>query len=340
MYVDVADADDCAYDWFEIIAQRFFRALWFPAVSKRLCAPPRMTPLADNVELSSITASEFHQVDWLYSLQAAVLGIVEGLTEFLPISSTGHLIIASDIVGFAETPGADEFVVAIQSGAILAVCWYYRARILSILRGLFSNRKEQRLAINTVVAFLPAAVIGVLVAGVIKAYLFNPMTVAVALILGGFIILWIEGRQAKLGTQPRVATMDNMTWKDALLVGFMQCLAMIPGTSRSGATIIGGMVLGLSRRAATEFSFFLAIPTIFGATVYDLWKARNDLVLDNLPGLAIGTAVSFVSALLVVHWLLRFVAGHDFRGFGWYRIIFGIVILAATTMGWVEWRAV
>ena len=182
--------------------------------------------------------------------------------------------------------------------------------------------------------------IGVLVAGVIKAYLFNPITVAVALILGGFIILWIEGRQAKLGTQPRVATMDDMTWKDALLVGFMQCLAMIPGTSRSGATIIGGMVLGLSRRAATEFSFFLAIPTIFGATVYDLWKARNDLVLDNLPGLAIGTAVSFVSALLVVHWLLRFVAGHDFRGFGWYRIIFGIVILAATTMGWVEWRAV
>ena len=217
---------------------------------------------------------------------------------------------------------------------------YYRARILSILRGLFSNRKEQRLAVNTIVAFLPAAVVGVLVAGVIKAYLFNPLTVAVALILGGFIILWIEGRQARLGTPPRVATMDDMTWKDALLVGFMQCLAMIPGTSRSGATIIGGMVLGLSRRAATEFSFFLAIPTIFGATVYDLWKARNDLVLDNLPGLAIGTAVSFVSALLVVHWLLRFVAGHDFRGFGWYRIIFGIVILAATTMGWVEWRAV
>ena len=170
MYVDVADADDCAYDWFEIIAQRFFRALWFPAVSERLCAPPRRTPLADNVGLSSITASEFHQVDWLYSLQAAVLGIVEGLTEFLPISSTGHLIIASDIVGFAETPGADEFVVAIQSGAILAVCWYYRARILSILRGLFSNRKEQRLAINTIVAFLPAAVIGVLVAGGLKAY--------------------------------------------------------------------------------------------------------------------------------------------------------------------------
>lgn len=279
-------------------------------------------------------------VDWLYLLQAAVLGIVEGLTEFLPISSTGHLIIASDVVGFAQTPGADEFVVAIQSGAILAVCWYYRARIWRILRGLFSEPAEQRLALNTVVAFLPAAVIGVMVAGLIKHYLFNPVAVAVALIVGGVVILWVEGRQERLGIRPRVATMDDMTWRDALMVGFMQCLAMIPGTSRSGATIIGGLVLGLSRRAATEFSFFLAIPTIFGATVFDLWKSRADLALDNLPGLLVGTAVSFVSALLVVHWLLRFVSGHDFKGFGWYRIGFGILVLAATSFGWIEWRAV
>lgn len=279
-------------------------------------------------------------MDWLYLIQAAVLGIVEGLTEFLPISSTGHLIIASDLVGFAQTPGADEFVVAIQSGAILAVCWYYRARIWAILRGLFSSRREQRLAANTVIAFLPAAVIGVLVAGLIKQYLFNPVAVAVALIVGGLIILWVEGRQERLGRAPRVAEMDDMTWKDALAVGFMQCLAMIPGTSRSGATIIGGLVLGLSRRAATEFSFFLAIPTIFGATVYDLWKARADLTFDNLPGLLLGTGVSFVSALLVVHWLLKFVSGHDFKGFGWYRIAFGALILVASSFGWIEWRAV
>ena len=182
--------------------------------------------------------------------------------------------------------------------------------------------------------------IGVFAAGYIKHYLFNPTAVAVALIVGGFIILWVENRIVRLRITPRVAAMDDMSWKDALLVGCMQCLAMIPGTSRSGSTIIGGMVLGLSRRAATEFSFFLAIPTIFGATVYDLWKARDDLALDNLPGLALGTAVSFVSALLVVHWLLRFVAAHDFKGFGWYRIGFGILILAASGFGWIEWRSI
>ena len=252
-------------------------------------------------------------MDWFYWFQAAVLGIVEGLTEFLPVSSTGHLIIAADAVGFAQTPGSDTFVIAIQAGAILAVCWYYRARILSVLKGLFSEPKEQRLAVNTIVAFLPAAVIGVLVAGLIKAYLFNAVTVAVALVVGGLLILWIENRQERLGIVPRVATMDDMTWKDALAVGFCQCLAMIPGTSRSGATIIGGLVLGLSRKAATEFSFFLSIPTIFGATVYDLWKSREVLHMANLPGLAIGTAVSFFSALLVVHWLLRYVSTHTFK---------------------------
>ena len=277
-------------------------------------------------------------MDWVYCLQAVVLGIVEGLTEFLPISSTGHLIIASEAVGFAETPGADTFVVAIQAGAILAVCWYYRRRICSILRGFFTDRKERRLAVNTVVAFLPAALIGVLVAGAIKQYLFNPITVAAALVVGGFIILWVESRVREGARPARVETMDDMSWKDALLVGFMQCFAMIPGTSRSGATIIGGMVIGLSRKAATEFSFFLSIPTIFGATAYDLWKSWDSLALDNASGFVLGTAVSFVSALLVVHWLLRFVSGHDFRGFGWYRILFGILILVLSATGVVGWR--
>lgn len=275
-------------------------------------------------------------MDWIALLQAFVLGIVEGLTEFLPVSSTGHLIIASELVGFAETTGSDTFVVAIQAGAILAVCWYYRARIMAILNGLFSSPKQQRLAVNTIVAFLPAAVIGVLVAGFIKSHLFNPVTVAAALVVGGLLILWIE-KHAE-GKVPRVREMDDMTWKDALAVGFMQCLAMIPGTSRSGATIIGGLVLGLSRRAATEFSFFLSIPTIFGATAYDLWKARETLSLENWGPLLMGTVVSFVSALLVVHWLLRYVSRHDFRAFGWYRIIFGLVILVAAGTGLVDWR--
>lgn len=277
-------------------------------------------------------------MDWIYLLQTVVLGIVEGLTEFLPISSTGHLIIASDVVNFTDAPGANTFVIAIQAGAILAVCWFYRARIWRILRGLFSEPVEQRLAINTIIAFLPAAVIGVLVAGTIKAYLFNPVTVAAALVVGGVVILWVENHEAKKNTQPRVLSMDDMTWKDALLVGFMQCLAMIPGTSRSGATIIGGLVLGLSRKAATEFSFFLSIPTIFGATVYDLYKSRETLATGNLDGLFVGMAVSFVSALFVVKWLLRYVSTNDFKAFGWYRIVFGILILVLGATGAVTWR--
>ena len=295
--------------------------------------------LQDVGSVQCATQTKDLDVDWLYLFQTVVLGIVEGLTEFLPISSTGHLIIASDAVGFADRPGSDTFVIAIQAGAILAVCWYYRRRIFSIIRGIFSEPVEQRLAVNTIVAFLPAAVIGVICAGVIKSYLFNVVTVAAALIIGGVIILWVERWQMKTGAEPRVLTMDDMTWKDALKVGFMQCLAMIPGTSRSGATIIGGMVLGLSRRAATEFSFFLSIPTIFGATVYDLWKSRELLTLDNLDGIVVGGVISFASALLVVHWLLRYVSGHDFRGFGWYRIIFGIVILALVGSGVIEWRS-
>ncbi len=279
-----------------------------------------------------------HIVDWTSFVQAVVLGIVEGLTEFLPISSTGHLIIASSAVGFDSTPGADTFVVAIQAGAILAVCWHYRQRIRSILRGLFSQPVERRLAVNTVAAFLPAAAIGAAAADFIKTHLFNPVAVAAALVAGGFIILWVESRQAKTQKPARIRTMDDLSWKDALAVGFMQCLAMIPGTSRSGATIIGGLVLGLSRKAATEFSFFLAIPTIFGATVYELWKSREALSLENLDAILVGAAISFFSALAVVRWLLRFVSQHDFRCFGWYRIVFGLLILGLATSGAVSWQ--
>lgn len=272
-------------------------------------------------------------MDWIYALQVIFLGIVEGLTEFLPVSSTGHLIIAGDLIGFAETAAADTFYVAIQAGAIVAVCWHYKARIISILLNLFKPGKEQRLAVNTVVAFIPAAVLGVLFSSFVKHYLFNPTAVAAALVVGGLLILWLENWQAKSGRAPRVATMDDMTWKDALGVGFMQCLALIPGTSRSGATIIGGMALGLSRTAATEFSFFLAIPTIFGATVYDLWKSREMLSTDGLPGIAVGFVVSFVSAIVVVRWLLRYVAHNDFKAFGWYRIVFGILVLVLCGAG-------
>ena len=274
--------------------------------------------------------------DWFYLLQAAFLGIVEGLTEFLPVSSTGHLIVAAELVGFRDAT-SDTFVVAIQAGAIFAVCWYYRMRIAKVLCGLFSEPVQQRLAINTLVAFMPAAVVGVLVSDLLKTYLFNPLTVATALVIGGLLILYVEHRHNKFSMEPRVRDMDDMTWKDALKVGIAQCFAMIPGTSRSGATIIGGLVFGLSRKAATEFSFFLAIPTIFGATVWDLWQAREQIAAANLPALVVGTVVSFFSALVVVHWLIRFVSRHDFRGFGWYRIVFGGVILLTWATGLVRW---
>lgn len=272
-------------------------------------------------------------MDWIYYLQTVVLGIVEGLTEFLPVSSTGHLILAGSIIGF-DDPGADTFYIAIQAGAIVAVCWHYRERIVRVLTNLFVPGKEQRLAVNTVVAFVPAAAAGVMLSSFLKEHFFNAFTVAVALVVGGVVILWIERYHEKRGIAPRVATMDDMTWKDALGVGCMQCFALIPGTSRSGATIIGGLVLGLSRTAATEFSFFLAIPTIFGATVWDLWKSREIINLDNLPGIGVGFVVSFFSAIVVVRWLLRYVSNNDFRAFGWYRIVFGLVILAVGFSGY------
>lgn len=267
-------------------------------------------------------------------LQTVFLGVVEGLTEFLPISSTGHLIVAGAAIGFNDA-GAETFFIAIQAGAIVAVCWFYRVRIWSILLHIWHPGKDRKLAINTVAAFLPAAVIGVCVASTIKHYLFNPTTVAVALVVGGGIILWIENRAIRNKIQPRVLEMDDLSIRDAIGVGFMQCLAMIPGVSRSGATIIGGLVLGLSRKAATEFSFFLSIPTIFGATVYDLYKSYDALSVTMLPAIGVGFVVSFFSAIVVVKWLLGFVSRSDFRGFGWYRIAFGLVVLLCAWIGMI-----
>ena len=257
-------------------------------------------------------------------LDALILGIVEGLTEFLPISSTGHLILAGDLLGFSH-PGRDVFYVAIQTGAMLAVVWEYRARFFRI---------DVQLWRNLVVAFLPAALIGLALGSLIKNHLFKPVPVALAFIVGGVIILWVD-REEK---HPRVESTQAMSWLDALKVGFAQCFALIPGTSRSGATIIGGMLFGLSRRAATEFSFFLAVPTLVAAGAYDTWKHREVLFARDLPMWAVGLVVSFISAFIVIRWLIRYVATHDFRWFAWYRIAFGIVVLATAWSGAVEWR--
>jgi len=273
-------------------------------------------------------------LDTILLAKAAILGIVEGLTEFLPVSSTGHLIIAADLLGFTDQR-AKVFEIAIQLAAILAVVWEYRAKIAEVLLGLMSQPGARRFALNLLIAFLPSAVLGLLFAGDIKQYLFNPITVATAFIVGGLLILWAERRDHRV----RVLSVDAITWKDALLVGFAQSLAMIPGTSRSGATIIGGLFVGLERRTATEFSFFLAIPTMFAATFYDVYKHRDLLSLGDLPLFLVGGVTSFVSAFLAVRGLLRYISRHDFSVFAWYRIAFGIVVLATASTGMVSWSA-
>jgi undecaprenyl-diphosphatase len=271
-------------------------------------------------------------LDTILLAQAAILGVVEGLTEFLPVSSTGHLIIAGDLLGFNDQR-AKVFQIAIQFAAILAVVWEYRAKIWGVLVGLPSERGAQRFALNIIIAFLPSAVLGLLFASHIKMYLFNPLTVATAFIVGGFLILWAERRRH----QVRVFSVDDMTWKDSLKVGFAQSLAMIPGTSRSGATIIGGLFFGLERRTATEFSFFLAIPTMFAATFYDLYTHRSLLRLDDVPMFLVGGVTSFVCAFLAVRGLLRYISRHDFTPFAWYRIAFGILVLVTAYTGVVDW---
>jgi undecaprenyl-diphosphatase len=282
-------------------------------------------------------------MDTLLTFKAIIMGIVEGLTEFLPISSTGHLILAGNLLDFSSPvftkEKTDVFEIVIQAGAILAVCWEYRLRIVSVLGGMFSERKARRLVVNLIVAFLPAAVLGVLFSKAIKAELFSAAPVAIAFIVGGLIILWVERRHARLGDgrAVRVETVDDMTVLDAFKVGIAQMFALIPGTSRSGATIIGGMLFGLSRTAATEFSFFLAIPTLFGATVYSLYKARGLLDSADAPLFTVGTVAAFISAFLCVRWLLRYISSHDFTVFAWYRIAFGIVILVTAHYGLVVW---
>ena len=271
-------------------------------------------------------------MDSIALLHALILGIVEGVTEFLPISSTGHLILAGDLLHFNDEKGK-LFEIVIQSGAILAVCWEYRTRILHIIAGLTSDPAAQRFALNLLVAFLPAAVLGLLFSKAIKAHLFQAVPVATAFIVGGFIILWAERREHRI----RVAEVEDLTLTDAFKLGLAQAFALIPGTSRSGATIIGGLLFGLSRKAATEFSFFLAIPTLLAATGYELFKERALLSADDLGMWAVGFVAAFVSAFLCVRWLLRYIATHDFSIFAWYRIAFGIVVLATAWWGLVDW---
>ena len=277
-------------------------------------------------------------MDLILLAKAAVMGIVEGLTEFLPISSTGHLILAGALLGLDDAKGK-VFDIAIQTGAILAVIIVYWQKIRETIVSLPTQRRAQRFAANVLVAFVPAVVLGLLFGKVIKEHLFTPVVVASAFIVGGFIILWAEKRHAQAATAPRILDVDDMSGLDALKVGLVQCLAMIPGTSRSGATIIGGMLLGLSRKAATDFSFYLAIPTLIGAGVYSLYKERALLSLADLPMFSVGLFFSFVSAWLCIRWLLKYIASHTFNGFAWYRIAFGIVVLATDWSGMVTWAA-
>jgi undecaprenyl-diphosphatase len=270
-------------------------------------------------------------------LTALLLGVVEGLTEFLPVSSTGHLIVAGSLTGYTGEQ-AKTFEIVIQAGAILAVCWEFRAKLITVLRGLFTDAAAQRFVLNLGVAFLPAGILGLAFNKVIKAHLFAPIPVACAFIVGAFVIIWAEHRQRARPDTVRVASIDDMRWTDALMVGFAQALALIPGTSRSGATIIGGMLFGLSRVAATEFSFFLAIPTLFAATGYSLWKDATLLSAQALPMFGVGFAASFVSAFACVRWLIRYVAHHDFVPFAWYRIVFGLVVLGTAYTGFVRWE--
>ena len=274
-------------------------------------------------------------MDLWTAAQALILGIVEGLTEFLPVSSTGHQIIVADLIDFGGER-AMAFNIIIQLGAILAVVWEFRRKILDVVVGLPKQREAQRFTLNLLIAFLPAVVLGVIFADLIHHYLFNPITVATALVVGGFIILWAERREHTVHAE----TVDDIKWTDALKIGFAQCLAMIPGTSRSGSTIIGGLLFGLSRKATTEFSFFLAMPTMVGAAVYSGYKYRHLFQASDFPVFALGFVTAFIFAMIAVKGLLKFIATHSYAAFAWYRIAFGLLILATWQFGWVDWSAV
>ncbi|GKT20433.1 undecaprenyl-diphosphate phosphatase [Acidovorax sp. SUPP3334] len=272
-------------------------------------------------------------MDVVLLVKAAIMGVVEGLTEFLPISSTGHLILAGSLLGFDDDK-AKVFDIAIQTGAIFAVTLVYWQKIRDTVVALPTQRQARRFALNVIIGFLPAVVLALIFGKLIKEHLFTPVVVASTFIIGGFVILWAERRSPRA---VRVQTVDEMTPLDALKVGLAQCLAMVPGTSRSGATIIGGMLLGLSRKAATDFSFFLAIPTLIGAGVYSLYKERHLLSAVDVPLFAVGLVFSFISAWLCVRWLLRYISTHSFVPFAYYRIGFGIVVLITAWTGWVTW---
>ncbi len=272
-------------------------------------------------------------MDFRTAVQALILGVAEGLTEFLPISSTGHQIVVADLIGFAGER-AKAFNIIIQLGAILAVIWEFRRKILAVLFGLPRERQAQRFTLNLLIALIPMTILGVLFVDLIEHWLFNPITVASALVIGGLVMLWAEQRQHTIEVQ----AVDDMSWKHALKIGCAQCLAMIPGTSRSASTIIGGLILGLSRKAATEFSFFLAMPTMVGAAVYSGYK--HHALFENggdLPVFALGFVTSFIFAMLAVRALLRFIATHSYAVFAWYRIGFGLLILATWQMGVIDW---
>ena len=275
-------------------------------------------------------------MDIVLLIKAAIMGLVEGLTEFLPISSTGHLILAGALLGFDDEK-AKVFDIAIQTGAIFAVILVYWQKVRDTVVALPSSQQARQFALNVLIAFLPAVILGLLFGKVIKAHLFTPVVVASTFIIGGFIILWAEWRQEKNPAVARIQDADNMTAMDALKVGLVQCFAMIPGTSRSGATIIGGMLLGLSRKAATDFSFYLAIPTLIGAGGYSLYKERALLSLADAPLFGVGLVMSFFSAWLCIRWLLSFISTHSFVGFAYYRIVFGLVVLATAWSGVVTW---
>lgn len=279
-------------------------------------------------------------MDILLAAKIIIMGIVEGLTEFLPISSTGHLILAGSLLNLTDEK-MKVFEIVIQAGAIFAVCWEYRQKIATVCCGLGSDPKARKFALNLIIAFLPAAVLGLLFSKKIKAVLFAPVPVALAFILGGLVILWVERKHKGVDehdtSHARVHSVDDMTMLDALKIGAAQAFALIPGTSRSGATIIGGMLFGLSRKAATEFSFFLAIPTLLGATVYSLYKAREDLSAADIPMFGLGTIAAFISAFFCVRWLLRYIATHNFNAFALYRIAFGIMILITAYTSTIVW---
>jgi undecaprenyl-diphosphatase len=277
-------------------------------------------------------------VDIALLIKAAIMGIVEGLTEFLPISSTGHLILAGALLGFDDDK-AKVFDIAIQTGAIFAVILVYWQKIRDTVVALPTEKQAQQFALNVLIAFIPAVVLGLLFGKAIKANLFTPVVVASTFIIGGFIILWAEKRQAKNPAVARIHAVEDMSMMDALKVGLVQCFAMIPGTSRSGATIIGGMLLGLSRKAATDFSFYLAIPTLIGAGAYSLYKERGLLSVADVPMFAVGLLFSFLSAWLCIRWLLKYIASHSFVPFAWYRIAFGIVVLVTAWTGAIQWAA-